>query len=118
MESKIEGKVENNEPLGEISEDQVLGIMEKIAIAKGSININMQYNEDGQIILWEIKVPIAKGGTKIYTYQKTPNDKGIVMVYFSNNNEKRGITRAEILAEEVADNSWVVRSDEKNIEKE
>lgn len=40
------------------------------------------------------------------------------MVYFSNNNEKRNITRAEIVAEEVAENSWVVSSDEKNIEKE
>ena len=118
MENKIEGKVENSESLGEVSEDQVLGIMEEIAIAKGSMEVDKQHNEDGQITLWEIKVPVAKGATKIYTYQKKPNDRGVVMVYFSNNNKKRGITRAEILAEEVADNSWVVRSDEKNIEKE
>ena len=118
MENKMENKIEKSKSLGRVSEKQILGIMQEIATEKGSAEIDKQYNEDGQIILWEIKVPIAKGGTKIYTYQKNPNDKGIVMVYFSNNNEKRNITRAEIIAEKTADNSWVVRSDEKNIEKE
>lgn len=70
MENKIEGKIENNKPSGEVSEEQVLGIMDKIATANDSRTINRQYNEDGQITLWEIKVSVAKGATKIYTYQK------------------------------------------------
>ena len=114
----MENRIEKSKQPEKISGRQILDIMDRIAAMLGAITIKKQLDSDEKITLWEIKVPVAKGGTKIYTYQKKANNgKGILMAYFSNNNNKRNITRAEMIAEEVDNNTWVVYSDGESIER-
>lgn len=113
-----ESRIEKGKSLNTVAEDQIITVMENLAVGVDAVNIKKTYTKDRRVSVWEIKVPVTKGGTKIYTYQrKANNGKGIVMAYFSNNNKKRNITRTEIIAEEVKGNIWVVYSDGESIER-